>query len=124
MPAETKPAASATPLDLIFGLRYQTDYNSRGISESNRRGSFQVYTELQLLRNMLYLGFATEQVDLPTRPAMEQDSAPVFGPKSARSGLISDFSITTIRASTELLMIALAPPTARETQISSNSWAR
>src|SRR5215212_11926594 len=47
MPTETKQDPSVTPLDFLFGTRYQTDYNSRGISQSNRSGSFQVYTELQ-----------------------------------------------------------------------------
>jgi len=81
MPAETKPDPSTTSLELLFGARYQTDYNSRGVSQSNRNGSFQTYAELQLLDNLFYLGFATQQVDLVTRPPVEQDFTGGFRPK-------------------------------------------
>ena len=71
MPVE---AQAPTPLiGFSFGSRYQTDYNFRGISQSNRQGSYQTFFEAQYFNNFVYTGFATYQTRLATRPDMEFD---------------------------------------------------
>ncbi len=74
-------ATASTPIDFIFGARIQSDYNFRGISQSNRNPSLQGYGELQLFDNFLYFGVAGYQVDLPTRPAAEIDLTAGIRPK-------------------------------------------
>lgn len=82
-PAATTPAES-TPVDLVFGTRLMSDYNFRGISQSNRDFSVMGYGELQLFDNFLYAGVTAWRVDLPTRPGAEVDFTagirPKFGP--------------------------------------------
>jgi uncharacterized protein (TIGR02001 family) len=77
---------------MLFGVRVQSDYIFRGISQSNRNPSPQSYFELQFLDNLLYAGLATYKVDLVTRPTMEQDWTigirPKFGPFQFDFGLI------------------------------------
>lgn len=77
-------AATSTPVDFIFGARIQSDYNFRGISQSNRKPSPQGYFEVQAFDNLLYAGIAAYKVDLPTRPSAEIDLTagirPKFGP--------------------------------------------
>jgi uncharacterized protein (TIGR02001 family) len=86
LPKTLPPAAVAasTPVDFIFGARIQSDYNFRGISQSNRKPSLQGYFEAQAFDNLLYAGIAAYQVDLPTRPGAEIDLTagirPKFGP--------------------------------------------
>ena len=77
------PAVSpdAKPIDFAFGFRLASDYNFRGISQSNRDPSPQGYVELQLFDNFLYAGVAGYRVDLPTRPAAEIDLTAGFRPK-------------------------------------------
>ncbi|WP_019905042.1 TorF family putative porin [Methylobacterium sp. 77] len=71
MPVEAK---AADPLiGFSFGTRYQTDYNFRGVSQSNLQGSYQTFFEAQFFNNFAYAGFATYQVRLPTKPDMEFD---------------------------------------------------
>ena len=66
-----------------FGFRYLTDYNSRGISQTNRNPGVQGYMEFQMLDGLYYAGISGEQVDLPNRPTMEMDFSagirPTFG---------------------------------------------
>ena len=96
MPKRLPPEAAApavTPVaDFIFGARFQSDYNFRGVSQSNRDPSGQSYFELQLFDNLVYGGFTTYKVDLPTRPAMELDLTggirPKFGPFAFDLGFI------------------------------------
>ena len=93
MPVEaTAPAATSTPADLLFGARIQSDYNFRGISQSNRKPSPQGYFELQFMDNLFYAGLAAYRVDLATRPSMEQDWTagirPKFGPLQFDFGFI------------------------------------
>ncbi|WP_375410013.1 TorF family putative porin [uncultured Methylobacterium sp.] len=71
MPVEAK--APDPLIGFSFGSRYQTDYNFRGISQSNRQGSYQTFFEAQYFGNFAYTGFATYQTRLPTRPDMEFD---------------------------------------------------
>ena len=62
MPVEAK---AADPLiGFSFGSRYQTDYNFRGVSQSNLQGSYQTFFEAQFLNNFAYAGFATYQTRL------------------------------------------------------------
>ena len=92
MPAEAAVPAETTVADFIFGGRFQSDYNFRGVSQSNRQPSGQSYFELQLFDNFLYGGFATYKTDLPTRPIMEFDVTggirPKFGPLAFDLGFI------------------------------------
>ena len=74
-------ALGAKPIDFAFGFRLASDYNFRGISQSNRDPSPQGYVELQLLDNLLYAGVAGYRVDLPTRPSAEVDLTAGFRPK-------------------------------------------
>jgi uncharacterized protein (TIGR02001 family) len=85
-PAETKV------VDFAFGLRAASDYNFRGISQSDRGFSPQGYGELQFFDNFLYAGVAGYGVDLPTKPLMELDLTagirPKFGPFTFDFGVI------------------------------------
>ena len=71
MPVEAK--APDPLIGFSFGSRYQTDYNFRGVSQSNLQGSYQTFFEAQFFNNFAYAGFATYQTRLPTRPDMEFD---------------------------------------------------
>lgn len=84
--------SDAKVIDFAFGFRIASDYNFRGISQSNRDPSPQGYVELQLLDNLLYAGVAGYRVDLPTRPDAEIDLTagirPKWGPLSFDFGVI------------------------------------
>ena len=95
---KTLPAAVATPsipIDFLFGSRFQSDYNFRGISQSDRRPSLQGYFEVQGWDNFVYGGIAAYQVRLPTRPDAEIDLTagirPKFGPFTFDFGVIHYF---------------------------------
>ncbi|MHC2000987.1 TorF family putative porin [Methylobacterium sp. CM6241] len=93
MPVEAK---AADPLiGFSFGSRYQTDYNFRGVSQSNLQGSYQTFFEAQFLNNFAYAGFATYQTRLPTRPDMEFDLIagirPTFGKFAFDLGILYYF---------------------------------
>jgi uncharacterized protein (TIGR02001 family) len=96
-PKTLPPAATATstPIDFVFGARVQSDYNFRGISQSNRRPSPQGYFEAQAFDNLLYAGIAAYKVDLPTRPGAEIDLTagirPKLGPLQFDFGVIYYF---------------------------------
>ena len=91
MPPEVA-AADAKLIELAFGFRYASDYNFRGISQSNRDPSPQAYGELQLFDNFLYGGITAYRVDLPTRPDAEIDLTagirPKLGPLTFDFGVI------------------------------------
>ncbi|GJD95522.1 hypothetical protein OCOJLMKI_2735 [Methylobacterium iners] len=75
-PPKVMPVEAKAPDPLIgfsFGSRYQSDYNFRGVSQSNLQGSYQTFFEAQFFNNFAYAGFATYQTRLPTRPDMEFD---------------------------------------------------
>lgn len=81
---KTLPAAATAPekpIDFAFGFKLASDYNFRGITQSNHDPSPQAYGELQLFDNLLYAGVAGYRVDLPTRPAAEIDLTAGFRPK-------------------------------------------
>jgi uncharacterized protein (TIGR02001 family) len=86
------PAAETKPVDFIFGLRAASDYNFRGISQSDRGFSPQGYGELQFFDNFLYAGVAGYGVDLPTKPLAEIDLTagirPKLGPLTFDFGVI------------------------------------
>lgn len=79
------PAAASVPettlVDFVVGAKWMSDYNFRGISQSNRDPSAMAYGELQLFDNFVYAGIAAYRVDLPTRPAAEVDITGGFRPK-------------------------------------------
>lgn len=78
------PAAAAAPekpIDFVFGFKLASDYNFRGITQSNHDPSPQAYGELQFFDNLFYAGVAGYRVDLPTRPAAEIDLTAGFRPK-------------------------------------------
>lgn len=79
LPAEV--AAPSPPIDFVFGGRLQSDYNFRGITQSNHDASPQGYVEMQLLDNLFYAGLAYYKVDLPTRPLFENDITAGIRPK-------------------------------------------
>jgi uncharacterized protein (TIGR02001 family) len=84
MPKKMPEAASApanVPFDLAFGIKAVTDYNFRGISQTDRNPGIQGYAELQLMNNLFYAGVAGYSVDLPTKPDAEIDFTAGFRPK-------------------------------------------
>ena len=82
---EVAPAPKApVPIDLTFGARIQSDYNFRGISQSNHKPSPQSYGELQLFDNFLYFGLNYYRTDLPTKPQAEIDLAGGVRPNGGR----------------------------------------
>ncbi len=81
-PKELPPEAKAPVLiDFAFGARIATDYNVRGISQSNHDPSPQAYGELQLFDNFLYFGTNYYRTDLPTKPQAEIDLTGGVRPK-------------------------------------------
>ncbi len=90
------PAPTAAPapsaIDFAFGARFQSDYNFRGISQSDRGPSPQAYGEVQLFDKLFYAGIAGYMVDLPTKPQVEIDLTagvrPTFGSVSLDFGVI------------------------------------
>ena len=71
---KAEPAApQSQPYDFVFGARGMTDYNFRGISQSDRKPAVQAYGELQLMDNFFYAGVAASSVDLATKPSAEID---------------------------------------------------
>ena len=92
LPVEAAAPAASAPFEFVFGARIQSDYNFRGISQSDHRESGQTYGEAQFFDNFAYLGFATYKTDLPTRPLMEFDLTggirPKFGPFTFDLGFI------------------------------------
>ena len=92
LPPEVTAPSASMPIDFVFGARLQSDYNFRGISQSDKQISPQAYGEVQLLDNFLYAGVAAYRVDLPTRPSAEIDLTagirPKFGPFTFDLGVI------------------------------------
>jgi hypothetical protein len=71
------PAAPATPpWDIAFGGALMTDYEFRGITQSNHKPSVAAYGELRYNVNpnlQLYYGNAGESIDFPNHAAAEID---------------------------------------------------
>ncbi|GJE04074.1 hypothetical protein [Methylobacterium isbiliense] len=57
MPAEVK--APDPLIGFAFYSAYATDYNFRGVSQSNLQGSYQTFFEAQFFNNFAYAGFYT-----------------------------------------------------------------
>jgi uncharacterized protein (TIGR02001 family) len=80
------PLPPPSPWDIAFGGALMTDYNFRGISQSNRASSATAYAETRYNVNanwQLYAGSQYWAVSLPTRPSCECDFyggiRPTFG---------------------------------------------
>jgi hypothetical protein len=89
------PAAPASPWDIAFGGALMTDYNFRGISQSNRGASGTAYVETRYNVNenfQLYAGSQYWAVTLPTNPTCECDFyggiRPTLGPLAFDFGYI------------------------------------
>src|SRR5262245_64664614 len=81
MPVKARPVVVAvtSPWDWAFGAALMTDYNFRGISQSNRGPSTTAYSEVRYNVNssfQLYFASQSWAVTLPTNPTAEVD---VFG---------------------------------------------
>lgn len=72
-PETPPPAPESVPFDVVIGARGLTDYNFRGISQSDRNPAVQAYAELQFMDNFFYAGVAASSVSLATKPAAEID---------------------------------------------------
>ncbi len=96
LPARVMPAAVAVPatpqFDLAFGAKVWTDYNFRGISQTDRKPGVVGYLEFQAFENFAYAGIAAYSVDLATKPGAEVDLTigirPKFGPFTFDFGVI------------------------------------
>ena len=80
------PAAPASPWDLAFGSALMTDYNFRGITQSNHKPSVAAYFEPRYNINdnlQAYVGVSGESISFPNRAAAEIDYyggvRPTFG---------------------------------------------
>ena len=77
MPVKAKPPAPApNPWDIAFGGALMTDYNFRGISQSNKGPSVTAYVETRYTVNpdlQFYYGNQYWAVTLPTNPTCECD---------------------------------------------------
>lgn len=82
------PPVPAVPsvvwIDAAFNAKVMTDYNFRGISQTDRKPAVQGGVELQFYDNLFYLGVYASNLDLTTRPDAEIDFyggiRPKFGP--------------------------------------------
>jgi Bacterial protein of unknown function (Gcw_chp) len=98
MPVKAAPppvAAAPSMWDIAFGGALMTDYNFRGISQSDRGPAVFAYSELRFkpLANFeIYTGTAGWSVKLPTTPTGEFDFyggiRPTFGPLAFDFGAI------------------------------------
>lgn len=93
MPEPVAPPPQSVLFDLAFGAKISSDYNFRGISQSDRKPSVSGYVEAQFFDNFLYAGIAGYSVDLVTKPDAEIDFTagirPKFGPFTLDLGVIS-----------------------------------
>ncbi|MGH6767918.1 MAG: TorF family putative porin [Xanthobacteraceae bacterium] len=87
MPVKAVPVAPASQWDWAFGAWAMSDYNFRGISQSNRGPSATVYSETRFNVTpsfQIYGGSQTWAVTLPTDPTAEVDFyggiRPTIGP--------------------------------------------
>ncbi|MEA1835150.1 TorF family putative porin [Methylobacterium durans] len=60
-------------IGFAFYSQIASDYNLRGVSQSDRQYSYQSFFEAQFFNNFAYAGFYTWQTRLPTRPDFEFD---------------------------------------------------
>src|SRR5215470_680300 len=95
MPVKARKAAEVSPWDIAFGGALMSDYNFRGISQSDRGPSTTAYIETRYNVNsslQLYAGSQYWAVDLPTHPSCECDFyagfRPTVGPLAFDFGFI------------------------------------
>lgn len=86
MPTKAPPAAVMSPWDIAFGSAVMSDYNFRGITQSNHKPSVAAYFEPRYNFNdslQAYLGLSGESISFPNRAAAEIDFygglRPTFG---------------------------------------------
>ncbi|MGX5736848.1 TorF family putative porin [Bosea thiooxidans] len=84
-------APSITWFDVAVSIKGMTDYNFRGISQTDRKPAIQGGVELQFYNNLFYLGVYGSNVDLVTRPDAEIDFYGGIRPKFG--DLAFDFGI-------------------------------
>lgn len=72
---------SITWFDVAISIKAMTDYNFRGISQTDRKPAVQAGAELQIYDNMFYVGVYGSNVDLATRPDAEIDFYAGIRPK-------------------------------------------
>jgi uncharacterized protein (TIGR02001 family) len=125
-PVAAAPVAESKLIDFAFGAKIASDYNFRGISQSDRSWSPAAYGELQLFDNFLYAGVAAYRVDLPTDPAAEVDLTAGIRPKWGP--LTFDFGVIHYLYPDETQFVFLgAPQTPRDTDFTEFagkiSWA-
>ncbi len=80
MPVKAKAAPAATPVwDIAFGGIVMSDYNFRGVTQSNKGASGGAYFEPQLFTSFgtLYVGLAAYGIDWPTAYGFTSPSAEV-----------------------------------------------
>ncbi|WP_420101263.1 TorF family putative porin [Bosea sp. (in: a-proteobacteria)] len=76
------PVAPAfTMFDVAVSIKGMTDYNFRGISQTNRKPAIQGSAELQIYNNLFYVGVAGSNVKLVTDPSAEVDFYAGIRPK-------------------------------------------
>jgi uncharacterized protein (TIGR02001 family) len=95
MPVKAKRVVEVSPWDIAFGGALMSDYNFRGISQSDRGPSVTAYVETRYNVNpnfQLYAGSQYWAVDLPTDPSCECDFyagfRPTVGPLAFDFGFI------------------------------------
>ncbi|KAA2237309.1 TorF family putative porin [Salinarimonas soli] len=90
VPVAVAPAASM--FDVAFGAKLLSDYNFRGISQTDRKPGVAGYVEFQAFENFVYAGIAGYSVDLATKPDAEIDLTvgirPKLGPFTFDFGVI------------------------------------
>lgn len=74
-------STASVPLDAAFGVRLASDYNFRGISQTDRGLGPNDYAEFQFNDNFFYAGVAAYRVKLPNDPSAEIDIFAGIRPK-------------------------------------------
>src|SRR5437868_14927876 len=75
-PAAAAPAPPPNPFDVAFGAAVMSDYNFRGISQSNHRPSVNAYFEPRYNFNpnwQIYAGVGGYSIEFPNNAAAEVD---------------------------------------------------
>jgi uncharacterized protein (TIGR02001 family) len=90
-PPPAPVAPSITWFDIAVSIKGMTDYNFRGISQTDRKPAIQGGAELQFYDNLVYAGVYASNVDLATSPPAEIDFyagiRPKFGPFTVDIGV-------------------------------------
>ena len=85
-----EPAPAANPWDFAFGSALMSDYNFRGITQSNHRPSVAAYFEPRYNITdslQLYVGVSGESISFPNRAAAEIDFYGGFRPTFGKLAL-------------------------------------